>query len=126
MSWHADFAFGCANDSAGIVIEETLSPQIAQERTDGGQFPRSGCARIPVCVNRGEKASDGSPVECRWREILELRSSPCGHMVEELRDVTPISARGVSRHIPVQAQETEEVLDVSSHQEWTASAANRR
>ena len=64
--------FGVADQPAGIVVDELLAPQVAQERPDRGELARRRRARLAVRVQLGEIGADRVTVERGRRELAQL------------------------------------------------------
>src|ERR1019366_9094244 len=99
-----------------------FASQIAEKRPERRQLARGCRARLAPLVRIGEKTANGRAIELVGREGTHLHARRERGMREKLRQVAVVRADRVRRHVSVQPEESQKLLELGRHG-WSAPRA---
>src|SRR5258708_3623684 len=106
-----------------IAVDDSLAPQVAPERADGGQLARGGRLRVPAFVEIANEGARAEMIEVLRRQLRHAPSDVRAKEREVLGEVALIRAHGVRRGVLVQTEMLEKRFDeVSNHSARSLSA----
>ena len=125
MRRHPDVTLRRRHERSGIVVDDRVAAQVAQERANRGELAGGGGARVPGLMQLREEASQRLAIELRRMKIALREVGLRGGVPDELREIAFVGAHGVRRRVAVQPQVGEERFQVVDHPACRARPSGR-